>query len=321
MGSLAASAIVLIGWLVLRKLVLGSFIGGYGTEIHCGFHRVSIIKSIGRALIRIFLPPLPGYVSEMITGPVLTTVALFPLAYAIAGAMDSVRRNTAGFWLLVWAVLGIPISLVPCMTMAIPITHTSSERFLYLPGAFAAIAFAAAVGNWTSRKGAVAVLAVVCSLLWCTAKLDLRWVRATELAGAIAQELGRYGGDDEVVILNTADNFQGAYVLRNGTHEAATFFQGRKGARTYRVLCSHDVLSLEDRFDWRVENGMFVLDLPEGRQAVPPSSGDSVRYQPPSRVIVDPRAFRKTGRERFVYLARAGSPPCLAETRGDSFSQ
>ena len=265
--TLAMAFLLLLCYFVLRKATLGYFIGGYGIERHVSIMHYSTVTNLAHYAIRTFFPVLPLKFGR-IDSPIVFLGAGFLLICVTVGMFLRFKiYNTKRWYLLALLLLCYMLSLVPVATMRIGIFNTQSERFLYLPSAFACLG-AVAVLEFILRRRHVkyAVLASVVLIEALTLQwVNSRWITASILSERIAAEVSSYD-PDKTVILNVPDNYRGAYVFRNGLHEAATLFVGNEVRGRYRVICAHSLDSLQQRFDVHVTESNIVLTLPGALQ-------------------------------------------------------
>jgi len=253
-------------YFLLRKAVIGQFIGGYETKFHINLLQVGIIEHALKYILRSVLPALPPSSERLFLTPLsyLTSgMAIFIVGYFLW----RVRKKLASPEGLLFGtcVLCFLISLVPVLTISINLFNTESERFLYLPSAFSAVASVfAAFLFFSSQRTAVAIICLLITLeIVALHMVNKRWIIAAHLAREIAQEVSRYD-PDTMMVINVPDNFRGAYVFRNGLNEAATTFLGNKQEERYRVISVHDVSSLDDTFDVRIDPQSITLPMPAG---------------------------------------------------------
>ncbi|HJX32139.1 MAG TPA: hypothetical protein VJ624_09870, partial [Thermodesulfobacteriota bacterium] len=147
-------------YFLLRKAVIGQFIGGYGTKFHINLLQVGIINHALKYILRSVLPALPPATERLFHSPLsyLTSgMGIFIIGYFLY----RVRKKLASPEGLLFGacVLCFLISLVPVLTISINLFSTESERFLYLPSAFSAVASVLAVFLFfSSQRAAVAAI-------------------------------------------------------------------------------------------------------------------------------------------------------------------
>ncbi len=185
----------------------------------------------------------------------------------------------------VWAVaVALVASLAPVLPLEISLVDTQSERFVYLPSAFAAMLVAFAIDGLPERRGTRS-LSVACLLalnLWALVVAERNWAQAgsvcTHVIDSLADRLREtaLGPQRAILLLNFPDNFRGVYVLRNGFYQALRLRHPDVSAQAPRVIgvSSHGLRSLQDEVTVRIEDEgtLFVSVAPNRFLARPPST-------------------------------------------------
>jgi len=257
-----SSLLLLAGYFILRKELLGQFLGGYGTDKHLSIMHLSSLENIGRYVLRTFLPALP---LRLYGAPVMAAAG-FAAGVLVTALVLRWRQVLSARWALV-ALLGFCylVSLIPVLTMHVGLFDTGGERFLYLPSAFACVLVARLIADetrWVSVRIIVLVgliIAQAAALQW----VNKRWITASQLCRQIAAEVARTD-PATTVVLNVPDNYRGAYVFRNGLPEAATLFAGKPTNSPCRVVCVHDLNSMDESIEAGFKGSNLVLSLPDG---------------------------------------------------------
>jgi hypothetical protein len=309
-GLIVASFVVLAGYFVLRKAIVGQFVGGYGTEAHLAILRVSSAANLARFALRTFLPPLPQAADPPgdFAAPLAVGVALAALSFVVVARRRRLQRPHLHMALLLAACY--LISLVPALTLRVHMFDTQGERFLYLPSAFACVlaACVAAPIVTDARIGAIALAGFVAVEGAALHAVNDRWATAGLLSRRIAAEVAQSDpGTTEV--LNVPDNFRGAYVFRTGLEDAATTFLARRTGTPYRVLSVHDVHSLQQVFDVREDGAATTLTLPADVSVwAPPSPGLELRGADAPFVVAYTPAAGRPARALLWFRTAAESP-------------
>jgi protein O-mannosyl-transferase len=297
---------VLASYALLRYRVRGVLIGGYGTEAHLGLHPAAIVhKAIGMAL-RTFLPPLQdgwahvvetnAYLSLM-RSAVLVGLLLFAILAVVKLAESPARRRL--FYLL--AVLGASFwATAPLLgTQTVSLTDTQGERFLYMPSVFASIGTVYAL-SLVGRVWQLTVPVTLALIVFCavhTHRVNENWRLAGELSRTLVDDIARRASHSPILLVNVPDNYNGAYVLRNGLAEAVRIFGGAGHVGTVRALSLHGVRSATDE----------VSIVREGAGSGP----YQVRLQSGSFLTIaddELAVTRERSKNRFVFDLR-GAPP------------
>lgn len=264
---LILSGLMLAGYFLLRKAIIGHYVGGYGTARHISIFQPSSLGNLLRFLLRTFLPALPlGLRGPYPPGGVIA--AGFAVAAFGVGIIVYRRRLRAICWSPVaLLVLCYFISLVPVITMPVNLFDTQNERFLYLPSAFACLLVVQLIKTGISHQQWRTFMIVTLIILQATFLqwVNKRWITASQLAEQIATEVST-ADPATTVVLNVPDNFCGAYVFRNGLTEAATIFRGIRRQTSYRIISMHDMCSMKEVYKAGWADGAVTLALPDNVQ-------------------------------------------------------
>jgi len=257
------SCLVLAGYFLLRKAVLGQFIGGYGTVHHLAIIQMRSVVNLLRYVFRTFMPALPLRFDILNDPHVLLAVVL--AAGVLAAVLVFLWRRELHWPLVVLLVLCYLGSLVPVITFRVQICDTQAERFLYLPSAFACIlaAYVAAAGIRSPRAWAAALSCFIAVEAVALNQVNKRWITASHLTRQIAAEVAQ-ADPARTVVLNVPDNFRGAYVFRNGLSDAATVFTANQAHVPYRVICGHNLNSVAETVEACSDGASITLSLPPG---------------------------------------------------------
>jgi len=259
--AIASSAIGLVIYLLARKIILGHYIGGLGTERHLAIFSGQTLENLERFAVRVFFPPLPLQDGALVVpSAILLGAAILAFILIVQRKKIHLKKRVVHLILLGTCFF---LSLLPVITMKVSVNTTQSERFLYFPSAFAVILLGSVIAIIPGRKVSAAILIALVVLGFVSLQqVNTRWQTAGRLSLEIAQMVSNEN-PDSVLILNLPDNFQGAYVLRNGIMEAVTFFQGREARGEFRILCTHDVNSLTGSVRVLMADDGMVLTLPQ----------------------------------------------------------
>lgn len=255
---------ILSAYLIARRFILGTFIGGLGTARHLGISLDSLIENLVRYTIRVLIPPMDL--------PELTGVSvLVLLAVAVVVVMRLIRheRSSAPMKASLLAGLLFLAALMPVLTLRIGVMDTQSERYLFFPGVFICIGLAAVVRNpnFSGRFSTFLLMALVLVSGAGLFGVSFRWCRAVELSEELSLQLAGLEPDENVV-MNLPDNYRGVYIFRNGVEAATTIFRDGLGAP--EVLWIHEM----DRCD-----ESYLVEL----------LGDSVRLVLPDTAVTFPK--------------------------------
>lgn len=222
---------LLILYFVLNKLILGDWIGHYGTEVHLSmpFHQI-IANGFSYILHHAVYLDLFEYntqkifydfISKPIVSYSLLLISIAGLTFAILkfNKLDP-KLKLAGVFLVVFFM-----ALVPILSLYFYyVTPFKNDRYLYFasPFLFISVCTLAYYLNYTWRYS-ILILYVLFAAIFSRANL-----KSTALAAQGAEYMllnfpcEKYQ-DKEIVLLGLADNFRGCYLYSDYADDANSF--------------------------------------------------------------------------------------------------
>ncbi len=265
-------ALLAVGYVALRSVLLGTMVGGYGAQQHLNFSQSVIVNQALRSVLRV---ALPAFVLESAT--FLESRALAPYLIAFGAlvllcvAAALIRMETRSKLLplarrhtLLWLMLApFACCLLPFINLRLNVFDTQGERYLYLPSVFFSIALAYVLVQFGSRfKLRLAVFA--CVLIFYAATLWLanaRWASTARLAQSLLSDITRQATRERIVVLNAPDNLKGAFLFRNGLEDALRIFQNERKITNVQVVAFHRLSSPDDEVAMTNDAGVISLRL------------------------------------------------------------
>jgi hypothetical protein len=263
---------ILMVFVAVRSVFIGSLVGGYGASQHLNFSPAWLRDRLLEASVRSVLPVLPSQLSLFLFKPLQSRVFIvFSLACAgvITGAIILRRRwygsselkEQNGF--LIALVTLFLFSLLPVINLRLTLYQTLGERFLYLPSVFACVlmAYLAAI---LVRNQTLWLAILICMLSFYSVRLyqtNRSWSEAARLSRSITNELVDSSTRDHLLILNAPDNLRGVPVFHNGLSEALLYFQNRKQFRQVEIIAFQDLQSPFDEVAISPRAGFLNLRL------------------------------------------------------------
>jgi hypothetical protein len=86
-----------------------------------------------------------------------------------------------------------------------------------------------------------------------------RWVAAGRISKQLIQEHTEMAHKNRIFIINLPDNYQGAYIFRNGFTQAISTFQWKKPPESLRVGLFHDLVSVDDQFILKKDEDLMLI--------------------------------------------------------------
>ncbi|MFB3788195.1 MAG: hypothetical protein ACE15F_17685 [bacterium] len=254
---------ILAVYLVLRRIVLGDWIGGYGSNIHTRLDFSMLERNFLFFTARALLPSMEYPIHAWIQG--IGRVALPGIIGALilaAVTLWKARRNErCTIWierarlpiLLLVLFLMYAAVLAPVLNLSIHLGGSLGERLIYFPGVFILLMLVLIVHALVRRPGYAVLICGVLTLFYAAAlhQSNRSWVSAGQLTQQIIHDLGRLGPARRVIILNLPDTIGGAYVFRNGVKSAYNLFAGPARVEEIRVAAFQSLASLEDGVEVR----------------------------------------------------------------------
>jgi protein O-mannosyl-transferase len=264
--------LVLFGYIVVRALLLGTLIGGYGAERHLNFKQSVVVSQLLRFALRALIPVVALRSATFLESHTLSILllALGGALLLLCGFLLSRRqtRHALASWTrrhaFLWLLLGAFVCcLLPVINLRINVFDTQGERYLYLPSVFSSIALAYIAARLVRRTEGWWL--ALCLLLLCYAVslwlTNRTWVRAGQLAHSIVNDLARPGGHDTLLLLNAPDTLDGVYLYRNGLDEAARLFQPPRALKSVQVLAYHALGTPLDEVTLTTAADVYTLRL------------------------------------------------------------
>jgi hypothetical protein len=251
---------ILLVFVAVRSLFIGSLVGGYGVGQHLNFSPPWLRDRLLEASVRSILPSLPSQLSRFLFRPLQSLVfILFSLVCTglIAAAIilrrrwyGHAERSEQNRFLIVLVILFL-FSLLPVINLRLTLYQTLGERFLYLPSVFSCLlmAYLAAI---LLRKPAWWLSILICILSFYSVRLyqtNQTWREAAALSRSIKDDLNDSSTRDHLLIINAPDNLRGVPVFHNGLPEALRYFQDRRPAKQVEIVAFQDLQSVDDEVE------------------------------------------------------------------------
>lgn len=223
------SFVIVILYSTFRFLFNNGLISGmqYGGVFNLSLP--ALIEHLIRHLFRALIPPLP----YSFRGAVLENLYIIPLlifAFLLFTAFWVHKKATMKQKrFLVLMVYLFCVSLIPVIGMKVSLFDSQSERLLYLPGVFATGFFTFFLFSlFKESKLALIILSSVILFQGIFLfKSNRNWVQAGKLCSEISEIVSEYDSDS-IYIEAIPDNFNGAYVFRNGLNDAVEMLTGKE---------------------------------------------------------------------------------------------
>ncbi|MDG2227170.1 MAG: hypothetical protein P8L20_05505 [Flavobacteriales bacterium] len=215
--------IIIISSVAIRWIVLSDLIGGYGTVVHIN---LSVIAWHYLAYIVKFFTHIRYSDDSMIffyCMSVLTVVSFGPLLFSMIKERQ-LRKNG-----LVTVCLFI-LSLLPVISLEISsLNSIESDRYSYWASIIVCTSLVVAINKLPKKQSNI--LSILWSIIFIglTYVTSQNWEKANQVKENYLNNLERLS-ENNLLLINTPDNFNGAYILRNGVNDYLKFKETGKTA-------------------------------------------------------------------------------------------
>ncbi len=227
-------------------------------------------------------------------------LTVIPLAVLGVAMWLGLRRRPDVRPVVAVAAVSAGLALLPVLHLPTRLLTTESDRFLYLPSAFAAVGMAAVLTSLARtarawRMASCGALVVGAALLWWA---NGAWQHAGELARAVVAAAAEVAGEHELLIAAVPDNIRGAYILRHGLGEALTLERReRLPGPAVRVLTSFDLHHPSSGLVIEAHGRGHLLALEDSHAAF------HLKEPPPACLVLEAR-----GPDRLLLEGRCPTP-------------
>ena len=219
-------------YLVVRALIIGQMIGGYGSEAHMKLDPLLLGNHLLAFLSRATLPRLGGHQIHNLVFVALVVallVAVFATQRRHAGTSTNKPQPAFGALTLA-SLVAFVLSVLPTLSMQISRTSSASERLIYLPSAYIAVATAALVFlllRHRIHRSIVGGLVVVFLAVACL-RSNPSWRASARAANNVVDAVLAIDTADTIYILTLPASIDGAYVLHNNFRSALALRSPRR---------------------------------------------------------------------------------------------
>lgn len=253
-------------YFIIRKIILGQFIGGYSNTGHFVFLKLDTFYNLSILLYKTFLPPLPAnFISTQFNDTIvfICSISAF-LCIILFFCIVFYRLSQRDRLPIIVLFISYLICLLPTVTMSIDPFTSRSERFLYLPSVFACLLIIYLIFTLIQKfrtRIFIIVLFIIFQLIYLE-RSNLYWKAASKISKQIAQEVSMTD-PEKTIVLNLPDNYRGAWVMRNGLNYAATVFQKNEIFTNYKFILTHDLNNLQEEFSILQTDTSIIILIPK----------------------------------------------------------
>jgi hypothetical protein len=244
-----AYAFLVIFYFVIRYLRLGRIIGGYGTNVHLNFDSYTILRGLGSSL-RVLVPSIyqskeqDWQLSFLI---LMAALLILMLTYSWVGQF---YQKTAK--LLLFLITVFLISLVPVINLMVSVQDNQGERFLYFPSVFVVMIFTLTISTILWRYRLILLASITVLILFFSNRLyasNQNWQIASTVSQQILEDINSIAQTDSLFVINVPDQFNGAYIYRNGLYQATQLFCEDKQIQYLPIVLFHHLIDPDDEVE------------------------------------------------------------------------
>ena len=248
---------ILLAFIAVRYVFIGSLVGGYGASQHLNFSPGWLRDRLLEGIVRSGLPALPNSWSWLLFKPLQSRVFILislTCTGLIAAAIIfrrrwydlSARREQNRFVIMLVSLF--LCSLLPVINLRLTLYQTLGERFLYLPTVFSCLLISYTAAILLRRQTLLVSLLIGVLGFYAVTLFRTNWIwsEAAKLSRSITNDLVDSSTSDHLIILNAPDNLRGVPVFHNGLPEAVVYFQNRKHFRQVETIAFQELQSAAD---------------------------------------------------------------------------
>lgn len=215
-------AAMTVGWLIVRRIVLGSVLGDFGTSASS-----TGLGDLARGAATLSLRAVSP------AGPPLRVVAVAGVVVlAATAAVLKVRRQSNSGAVLRCAATcaaAAALSLTPVLALGASLDGPGGERLTTLASGFVVIGLATLLS--AVRPGHRTTTAIVVLALTALGAAQFlveqgRWIDAGDRSREVVEQLAALPIDEPALLLHAPDTERGAYVTRNGITASLALVHG-----------------------------------------------------------------------------------------------
>jgi len=258
----ASMAFTVLLHMIIRRLVAGGIVGGYAEGVFLqGISQY--VSNFLRIAGRLFLPPAEN-------ATLLTALfGILIIALILLSWIYIKRKKTSVPVLLLFALL--LLSLIVPLTFPVSTRTSESDRLLYFPSVFVCLVIAFLLTELIQSKKLIIIISALLLVysIYFLEKNNMNWHKASDISINILDSLkGRKATGKRMLFMNVPDEYNGAYIFRNG-FEDALIIHKLDTSRIKRV----------SRLKWE-----DYKTIPE--EIVPEWKGDTLLIAPANRVYL-----------------------------------
>ncbi|MCF8237561.1 MAG: hypothetical protein K9I85_05355 [Saprospiraceae bacterium] len=215
-------AVMIIGYLVVNKLRVGTWVGHYGEEVHLKFSIIDLVGNGWNYFLKylMYTRDWPHQAKEVIAGmvqahPTFYIVLMGSLILVFFWLVSRSRLSSRLTRANLWALAMFPLAVAPILTLYFAwIGYIENDRYGYLASVFFLLAVQSQLlkgPKW--MMWSFWVLLFVLQIHLTRANID-RWVQVQRLYQSLLEDW-RWTDQEEVYVLGLPDSYQGITIFRS----------------------------------------------------------------------------------------------------------
>lgn len=223
---LLSGLIVLIVYFFLRTLILGSVIGGYGSDVHSQFSFSGIIITLSAYIAKFFLMYrylFAGWnVALWLKISIISILGIFWCIISLKALIEDRKLNKKKVRVFSFLAAVFVIFCMPVINLEITsLGSIQSDRYGYLISIAPILLFVFIFSNLNHRFSKIAVITVCALFLFLTFCTNVIYRQNDRIIKNILEDFGRnHQKGNSVVVLSIPDTYKGVYTFRHGFIQA-----------------------------------------------------------------------------------------------------
>jgi hypothetical protein len=250
-------ALLVLSYLGLSKLLLGNWVGHYGTDAHLSFPVYNMISTEFQYLVKYlfhfrFTPyTIQDPVYQMLSTPIAAFFILFIGLSVLVIFIINFQRLSAKVKYSVFLLSGFFISILPVSNLFFAYLQLSeNDRYGYLAFIFLAILLAYIFSLF--HRSIFFFFAAAWLLIsgFLTVQLIAGWQQSQQVYISLAENFEWYDSE-QVYILNLPDNYRGIFMYRiigkeSGLPEVLQYRLGKQGIPKITDIMQYNMVNKKD---------------------------------------------------------------------------
>lgn len=222
---------LLIGYIILNKLTLHTWVGHYGEEHHLKFDIISVYSTELKYMIkRVFFARFYSFkvkgvlFDQILSNPLLVFSLLVATLSLLVYYLIQLKRWRPGLHVFVFGLAGCLIFTLPVANIYFYHLHVGmNDRYDYIPLLFLFISFLGLLSLIPYRASLAFILIFGIISLFFTWRVNQYWKASTKMVTSLRDSF-KWHDRSPVFILNSPDNFKGIVMTSiinepSGIHE------------------------------------------------------------------------------------------------------